>query len=324
MTTIAPTTNSTNVDSLTSRLDAATITPSSNVSEVEAQDSINPVEVLEKRILGKIENKASVFYREIHLLKIKTNYKKQENLINKLNFILENMELENEIFKCIREKSYLIRNFENIKEKLINFSFKINYNGLTHKQYIDITMEQEFWCISKVCPIWYDAIRHKLVDTFSDKAPNIHHDHGNGFIRGLLSEKVNWVEGGNYGIFTPNFKNILWPTDRLNIRVIYPEWIIQDKICRDILDEIRINDTESYEYIYHKYSQLALDKVEQFRYLHTYKSLKICRNDDYMNKLKECDLISIYYNDFFRKEKLTILGAIKKINKGPKKLISLS
>ena len=309
MTTIAPTTNSTNVDSLTSRLDAATITPSSDVSEVEAQDSIDPVEVLEKRILGKVENKASVFYREICLLKIKTQCKKQENLINKLNFILENMELENEIFKCIREKAYFIKNFENIKEKLLNLKFKIDYKGLSHKQYIDIILEQGFYCISKVCSIWYDAIRHKLVDKFSDKAPNIHHDHGNGFIRGLLSEKVNWLEGGNYGIFTPNFKNVLWPTDRLNIRVIFKEWIKQDKKCRDILEEIKINDTESYEYIYNKYSQLAEDKIHQLKYLEIYTNLKQKNTSNILDKIKEYDSISI--NDpFLRKQKLINLGVM--------------
>jgi len=75
-------------------------------------------------------------------------------------------------------------------------------HGMTPEQYISLMKFQDFKCYLSGIPFKYDKEKMKFVD-INGKAPPIDHDHKTGFIRGILSEKVNWLERqwdmGSYG-----------------------------------------------------------------------------------------------------------------------------
>ena len=90
-------------------------------------------------------------------------------------------------------KQVIVENFDITKQTL---------HGLTPEQYINILKFQNFKCALSGIEFKYNKEKQKFVDV-NGKAPPIDHDHATGFIRGILSEKVNWLERqwelGSYG-----------------------------------------------------------------------------------------------------------------------------
>ena len=90
------------------------------------------------------------------------------------------------------------------KEVIVN-GFDITkqiLHGLTPQQYIDLMEFQNFKCYLSGIGFKHDKSKQKFIDV-NGKAPPIDHDHSTGNIRGILSEKVNWLERqwelGSYG-----------------------------------------------------------------------------------------------------------------------------
>jgi|TARA_B100000579_G_C22283707_1_gene599458 hypothetical protein len=75
-------------------------------------------------------------------------------------------------------------------------------HGMTAEQYLDLIEFQDFKCYLSGIEFVYSEEKMKFMD-INGKAPPIDHDHETGFIRGILSEKVNWLERqwdmGSYG-----------------------------------------------------------------------------------------------------------------------------
>jgi len=78
-------------------------------------------------------------------------------------------------------------------------------HGLTPEQYISLMEYQNFKCFLSGNEFKYNPEKQKFIDV-NGKAPPIDHDHHTGNIRGILSEKVNWLERqwelGSYGILS--------------------------------------------------------------------------------------------------------------------------
>lgn len=76
------------------------------------------------------------------------------------------------------------------------------FHGMSPEQYLDLIEFQNFRCYLSGIEFKYDKEKMKFLDV-NGKAPPIDHDHSTGFIRGILSEKVNWLERqwdmGSYG-----------------------------------------------------------------------------------------------------------------------------
>ena len=70
---------------------------------------------------------------------------------------------------------------------------KQNLRGLTHEQFIELIKYQNFRCALSGKKFEYKEDLQKFIDV-TGKAPPIDHDHETGFIRGILSQKVNWLE----------------------------------------------------------------------------------------------------------------------------------
>ena len=66
-------------------------------------------------------------------------------------------------------------------------------HGMTAEQYLDLIEFQDFKCHLSGIEFVYSEEKMKFMD-INGKAPPIDHDHSTGFIRGILSEKVNWLE----------------------------------------------------------------------------------------------------------------------------------
>ena len=79
---------------------------------------------------------------------------------------------------------------------------KQTLHGLSPEQYLSLMKYQNFQCVLSGIVFKYSPEKFKFIDRNS-KAPPIDHDHDTGFIRGILSEKVNWLERqwelGSYG-----------------------------------------------------------------------------------------------------------------------------
>ena len=79
---------------------------------------------------------------------------------------------------------------------------KQNLHGLSPAQYIQLMEFQKFKCYLSGIEFKYDKEKQKFIDV-NGKAPPIDHDHSTMNIRGILSEKVNWLERqwelGSYG-----------------------------------------------------------------------------------------------------------------------------
>ena len=77
-----------------------------------------------------------------------------------------------------------------------------NLHGMSIQEYYDLLEYQNFQCPLSGNPFRYDALKRKYLD-INNKAPPVDHDHATGFIRGILSEKLNWLERqwelGSYG-----------------------------------------------------------------------------------------------------------------------------
>ena len=75
-------------------------------------------------------------------------------------------------------------------------------HGLTPEQYIELMEYQNFECPLSGIKFVHSQEKQKFLD-LNKKSPPIDHDHRTGFIRGILSEKVNWLERqwelGSYG-----------------------------------------------------------------------------------------------------------------------------
>ena len=86
--------------------------------------------------------------------------------------------------------------------KSYDISKQTTLHGLTPKQYIDLMEYQNFECALSGIKFQYDSEKQKFVDV-NKKAPPIDHDHETMLIRGILSEKINWLvdqwEHGSYG-----------------------------------------------------------------------------------------------------------------------------
>ena len=79
---------------------------------------------------------------------------------------------------------------------------KQNLHGLSKEQYIKLLEYQNFKCYLSGIFFEYNKGKQRFVD-INGKAPPIDHDHKTMNIRGILSEKVNWLERqwelGSYG-----------------------------------------------------------------------------------------------------------------------------
>lgn len=79
--------------------------------------------------------------------------------------------------------------------------------GLTQLQYMELIRAQNFCCPISGNKFEYSEEQKKFLDvagnTRKPKAPPIDHDHDTGFIRGILSEKLNFLldqwERNSYG-----------------------------------------------------------------------------------------------------------------------------
>ena len=82
---------------------------------------------------------------------------------------------------------------------------KRNLHGMTIQQYYDLLEHQQFKCPLSGKEFTYDPEKCKFVD-INDKVPPVDHDHNTGYIRGILTEKINWLESqwelGTYGQLT--------------------------------------------------------------------------------------------------------------------------
>ena len=82
---------------------------------------------------------------------------------------------------------------------------KDTLHGLTKNQYLELLEGQYFRCPLSGNEFVYSSEKKKFHDV-NGKAPPVDHDHVSGFIRGILSEKVNWLERqwelGSYGILS--------------------------------------------------------------------------------------------------------------------------
>ena len=80
---------------------------------------------------------------------------------------------------------------------------KSNLHGMTHQQYHDLLDYQDFKCPISGNEFTYDPVKKKFLDIDGKAAPPVDHDHGTGFIRGILTQKINWLERqwelGSYG-----------------------------------------------------------------------------------------------------------------------------
>tara|TARA_Y100000741_G_scaffold362221_1_gene347586 strand:+ start:2596 stop:2955 length:360 start_codon:yes stop_codon:yes gene_type:complete len=76
------------------------------------------------------------------------------------------------------------------------------FHGMSPDQYIKLMEYQNFECPLSGIKFQYDSQKLKFLD-INGKAPPIDHDHETSYIRGILSEKVNWLERqwelGSYG-----------------------------------------------------------------------------------------------------------------------------
>ena len=91
--------------------------------------------------------------------------------------------------------------------KSYDISKQTTLHGLTPKQYIDLMEYQNFECALSGNKFEYKEDLQKFIDVKKKKrarrAPPIDHDHETMLIRGILSEKTNWLvdqwEHGSYG-----------------------------------------------------------------------------------------------------------------------------
>lgn len=76
-------------------------------------------------------------------------------------------------------------------------------HGLTSNQFKLLVAKQGGKCALSNIPFYYDKLKRKILDINKKKRPCIDHDHNTGFIRGILSEKPNFLERqwdmGSYG-----------------------------------------------------------------------------------------------------------------------------
>jgi len=70
---------------------------------------------------------------------------------------------------------------------------KQNFRGLIPEQFIELIKHQNFRCALSGKKFEHREDLQKFIDV-NGKAPPIDHDHESGFIRGILSQKVNWLE----------------------------------------------------------------------------------------------------------------------------------
>lgn len=75
--------------------------------------------------------------------------------------------------------------------KTYDVSGVTNLRGLTADQYVQLMEYQGFKCPISDKTFEYSHEKKKFLDADSTKAPPIDHDHTSGFIRGILTEKVN-------------------------------------------------------------------------------------------------------------------------------------
>ena len=82
---------------------------------------------------------------------------------------------------------------------------KQNLHGLKPEQYLSLMEHQNFKCCVSGNEFKYSKEKQKFIDV-NGKAPPIAHDHETGNIRGILSEKINWLERqwelGSYGMLS--------------------------------------------------------------------------------------------------------------------------
>ena len=75
-------------------------------------------------------------------------------------------------------------------------------HGLSPEQYLELLEFQNFKCPLSGILFNHSVEKQKFLDV-NGKSPPIDHDHNTMFIRGILSEKVNWLERqwelGSYG-----------------------------------------------------------------------------------------------------------------------------
>ena len=84
---------------------------------------------------------------------------------------------------------------------------KQNFKGMTPKQYLNLMKIQNFTCPLSGKKFEYSKEQKKFLDiqgrVTNIQAPPVDHDHESGFIRGILSEKVNLLldqwEKNTYG-----------------------------------------------------------------------------------------------------------------------------
>ena len=96
-------------------------------------------------------------------------------------------------------KKIIIKNYDISKQTTLH--------GLTPKQYIDLMEYQNFECALSGNKFEYKEDLQKFIDVKKPKAPPkappIDHDHETMLIRGILTEKTNWLvdqwEQGSYG-----------------------------------------------------------------------------------------------------------------------------
>ena len=66
-----------------------------------------------------------------------------------------------------------------------------NLHGLTTEEYRQILTVQKGKCALSDIQFSYDPAKKKIVDPVTGRAPCIDHDHQTGYVRGILSSKLN-------------------------------------------------------------------------------------------------------------------------------------